>query len=1028
MKPKTPTEKNVFFIPSGVPFLKALSQACLTGDLPVPGSPSPSRTDLPCWTILLPTRRATRALMQAFIGDGERAARLLPRILPLGDVDEDGLSLSEFSPISGIEPLPDAISELERQFILYDLIHKWVVDYSDNSLAKMLGESAFHAFDLAHSLASLLDSFETNNVDLALIEHLFEGEFAEHRQQILTFLAIIQNQLPEKITAMGKIGPSDRRNHLMAAYTQLLAAGNAQGPVIAAGSTGSIPATAELLSCIAGMPNGAVVLPGLDMTLDSESWDCLPEHHPQFGMRELLDKMQITRDQVTMLPGIIETTTSQAKNWLVSEIMRPAETTDQWRQAVTGSGKKISAATKEITILEAEDQREESLAIALVMRHGLESNKSVALVTPDRQLARGVKAELARWKIEIDDSAGDALIHSPHASFLRLLLEATNSGFSPVLLKSLLAHRFCSFATPVDQRTDLFGKFELALLRTDESYEGLAGLIELCEKQRKGQIDNTYAHPSFKRLDENDWQQIADFTQRINDTLQPLVDLSNKPAPQNLSNFISCHLKVAETISQIDDKPPVLWEDDEGEKLAELFSNLQAASHLAPPLTARDYKILLDQQLTKAIVRHRHVRHGSLAIYGLLEARLINADVVILGGLNETIWPPTAETDPWLTRPQMRNAGLPVPERRVGLSAHDFAQGFCSEKVFLTYSKKAGDSPAIPSRWILRLNALLKASGMENACRPTPQFPWLIWARQLDLPGTFEPTSRPAPTPPLDVRPVNFSVSGIATLMHDPYAFFADKILRLKPLNSLSYQAGAKERGNLVHAALHNFIQTYHDQLPENAPAVLMAELEKQCAQIIPDVTLRALWQPQLKRMAEWFIEQETLLRINRFASHTEISGQYTFKISDIQYSLTARADRLDILNNNTILVIDYKTGTVPEFRETNKSYSPQLLLEAVICEQGGFPEIPATSVSGLAYMKLSGGIPAGELKTSPDELKDLITKAQNGVKSLLSCYHDANQPYLARSEPIRDDFEYDYDYLSRWREWAHLTDGSGSA
>ncbi len=1013
--------KNVFYIPAGVPFVNVLARAVLSGGLPCPNQQAPSVSELPDWTILLPTRRATRALMQAFNDEGDGTACLLPRIQPLGDVDEDEMALSDTGLGNFHESIPNAISGLERQFILFHLIHNWVREFHDNPLAQMLSGNNVHAFDLARSLGRLVDDFDTNSINLSIIDDLFDGEFAEHRQQILGFLSIVQKQLPEKMAELGKIGASDHRNRLMRTHTRFIAEGKATGPVIAAGSTGSIPATAELLSCIASQDNGAVVLPGLDTYLDNESWDCLPENHPQFGMRELLTKMGIDREDVQLLPGITEHQTASAQNWLASEIMRPAKTTDQWRQAVTESEARFEAATANITMLKADDQRGEALTIALIMRNALEENKSTALITPDRQLARNVKAEISRWDIEIDDSAGETLLHSPPALFLRLLLEAAKSHFSPIMLKALLAHPFACFGTPAKEITGTFTNLEIALLRSDTPYEGLQGMLDLCKKQMENSDKYPYAHPAFKQLTEVDWQGVFNLSERLLKTLQPLADLFEKYAAIPLANHILVHLQVAEAACERDGHQQLLWQGEWGEKLAETFSAMQAAAHLAPEMNVQEYGLLLERQLSEAIVRPKHVRHGSLAIYGLLEARLISADVMILGGLNETIWPPVGEVDAWLTRPQLRDAGLPVPERRIGLSAHDFAQGFCAARVYLTYSNKLGNSPAVPSRWILRLSALLKAADLECACGHHQQQPWLKWASELEQPGSFEPAGRPGPEPDTNLRPVSFSVTGIESLLKNPYAFFADKILHLKPLNSLGKQIGAAERGSLVHLALQNFIEAYPDHLPLDGVEKLVDEFDELLDASIPDESLRVFWRPQLARMADWFIERETKLRSNRLSSHLEVSGQYCFKIADMSYRLTARADRVDILDDRTSRIIDYKTGVPPTFKESAKEFSPQLLLEALICTKGGFVGIGALPASQLIYMKLSGGIPAGEIKSAPANLQPLVRDAEAGMLSLITAYSHIEQPYMANPAPFRVDVEREYDYLSRWREWAHL-------
>lgn len=1023
----TSKQKNVFYVPAGVPFVDTLSKAVLQGHLPVHSAchniAPPKIHDLPNWTILLPTRRAKRALIQSFIDQAGKEAILLPRIQPLGDVDEEELNFFMAHHGESTTDLPEPVSGLERQFILYRLVHDWVERHPDNPLSAMLSRNTIHAFELARSLGRFVDGFETSGVRLQTVDQLFDGEFAEHRQQILAFLQIVQLQLPKKLEEIGKIGSSEHRNRLMHFYTDFLARGLARGPVIAAGSTGSIPATAEMLSCIAGLENGAVVLPGLDMLLDEESWNHLPEHHPQFGMRELLGKFGITRQEVRLLPGLSDAGEFRPRAWLASEIMRPAETTDRWRQVVTTEKAAVLQATENVTILDADDQRHEAVTIALLMRNALHMKKSAALITPDRQLARNVKAELVRWRVEVDDSAGEPLLHTSRAMYFRLLLEAAQARFSPVALKALLSHKLSCFATPDGQKRKVFADLEIALLRSQTSYDGLSGLRELCQAFMQGRQENPYAHPAFKNLDQEDWQAICALADRLLDILEPLARGFENGTSCSLSDQVEIHLKVAEAASASLDQPSPLWVDDDGEKLADLFARMQSASGLAPPVTLEEYKVLLEAQMAEIIVRPTHVKHGSLAIYGLLEARMITSDIMILAGLNETVWPPASETDPWLTRPQLRLAGLPVPERRIGLTAHDFAQGFCAQKVYLTYAKKIGNAPAVPSRWILRLKALLQAADVEHACVSPPSEKWQQWARHLDKPDSFLPVKRPHPTPPVELRPTSFSVTGIETLIKNPYAFFADKILHLKEIPALDRQDGAAERGNLVHLALHKFVKKTPGKLPDDADELLLSEFTNALKGMVSDVSLRVFWQPQLVRMANWFVEQEKIFRQDLFASKTEVTGKFSFSAAGSTYTLTARADRIDLLLDGTVRLIDYKTGSVPRLTETSKDFSPQLLLEGLICLNGGFEDVPPVSPAILTYVKLSGGVPAGSVHNAEKNIGTMIEKARDGVSLLLSGYAQPNTAYQARSVPERPDDERAYDFLSRWREWGHLLD-----
>ncbi len=1014
------SNKTVYYIPAGVGFADSLAKAILTGNLPKPDHTPPCKFELPRWSILLPTRRAARALSQSFIEQGDGAARLLPRIQPLGDVDEDELDFNDANLAGQFSPDLNAISKLERQFLLLGFIQQWADENSDVPLAKTLNTSDKQNFDLAHSLAELVDAFETHGRDIDAIADLFDGEFAEHRLQLLDFLSIIQEKLPAALRHEGKVGANDQRNQLMTSYTEWLTQSEPDYPVIAAGSTGSIPTTAKLLSTIAGLKKGAVILPGLDMDMDEESWQCLQEHHPQFGMRELLCKMEIERGDVLPLPGFKQSEKTIARNWLVSEIMRPAQTTNHWRTAVTRHKAKLALATKDMTVLGLDNERAQAKTIALIMRHGLEGQQSVALITPDRTLARNVKSELGRWQIEVDDSAGEPLSKHPNAVFLQLLLDVAKSNFAPLKLKTLITHPLTRFGLHHDDVKNLSYGLEIGCLRARLPYQGLDGFVAMCEKAKSAHAESQYTHPIVKKLSDDDWEEIIAFAKTIQSALEPLAALFNETCPPGLAKIIQIHLQVAEAICAHQDGNCMLWQSDAGEQLSGIFSKILEAGNYAPAMSGYGYIDLLERLLKEAMLRPKHVRHNQLTIFGLMEARLVASDIVILGGLNENTWPMAAQNNPWLTRPQLTSAGLPVPERRIGLSAHDFSQGFCADTVFMTYTNKLGNAPAVPSRWVLRLKALLEAAGMPDICNGSAQMPWAYWASILDKPCSFAPCKQPNPKPDIHRRVTNFSATGVEKLLKDPYRHFAEKILKLSPLNPIDHQIGAAERGSLVHDVLEHFLRAYPLELPQDGQEILLKMFEQTLTKTIDDPSLCAFWQPQLKRIAQWFITNEQNIRTNHIGSKVEVDGHYDFELNLIKYSLKARADRIDILDNGDTQIIDYKTGAPPSFIETAKNFSPQLILEALIAQAGGFEGIEKASVNRLIYIKLSGGIPPGTISVSKD-IGKLIDTTQNGLFELLARYQNKDQGYLAASAPARPEFDREYGYLSRWREWAHL-------
>jgi ATP-dependent helicase/nuclease subunit B len=1013
---------NVFTVPPGVAFLNALARAILAGGFPAPEIAPPAPLDLARWTILLPTRRAARGLIDAFLKEGGGEARLLPRIRALGDVDEEELLFAEGE--AGLDAIAPAIGPLQRLFLLASLIRDWARQYPRATLAKSLVHSPVQALLLARSLARLIDSFETEQIELETIAGLIDVELAGHQELVLDFLALVRLRLPQEMARLGLVSPAERRNRLLGEEALRLQSGGAAGPVIAAGSTGSIPATARLLAAIAGMPHGAVVLPGLDQGLERESWEQLGPQHPQYGMRELLKRMGVDRHDVRPLPGIALEPERQARGWLASEIMRPAETSERWHEAVADNRERLTTALHGLSAIAAPGQREEATAIALIMRRTLEEpGRTAALVTPDRGLARRVRAELKRWNIDIDDSAGEPLIRTPAGAFAALLAEAAVSGFAATALVALFNHPFCRFGLERSALIAAASTLEVAVLRGVAVDPGLAGLANGLDRAPE-RATQRHAHPLLARIDAGGWKAARDLLDRLREALGLLEALFADEGEVALDELASAHLAAMEAATAGPDQASPLWTGEVGEALAGLFGELLEHAHAFAPLKPRDYAPLISSLMQAVAVRPRYGRHPRLMILGLLEARLVHADVTILGGLNEGVWPAEAETDPWLNRPQRKSLGLPLPERRIGLAAHDFAQGIAFESVHLTWSKKIGAQPAVPSRWVLRLMALLKAAGTEASL--APEDPWLAWVKGLEPVAVATPVVRPRPRPPVAARPWAMSVTAIDELIRDPYATFARRILRLIPLDGLGGEYGAAERGQMVHEVLHRFTVNSPGPLAEDAYLRLLEEARLVIAEMGVDEATAAVWWPQMERIARWFIVRERDWRETVKAQHGELSGKIEFPVRGRRFVLSGRADRIDVLRDGKLRIMDYKTGALPSFTDTTQGYSPQLLIEAHMAMQGGFASVAAAPVREVLYVRLSGGDPAGEVRLCPGDVAVLAEQTAAGLKRLLDGYADFATAYEARDWSREPERAGDYGHLSRWREWAAEAGGPG--
>ena len=1010
----------IYTIPPDVAFLPALVRAILSGRLS--GGIAPDALALSRWTILLPTRRACRSLREAFIEADPGTPRILPVIRPIGDVDEDEAAIT-----SGFEDLdlPPAAAAVERQFLLARLVREWAQANPSSLAARAVSSSMAQALRMATSLMQLVDSLDTGGISLADVPALLEAdpELPLHGEEALGFLRIIAAGYPAAMQAAGKLGPQQRRVRLLHMEAERLAANPPAAPVIAAGSTGSLPATAQLLQVVSRLPQGCVVLPGLDQQLDDESWLALGEQHPQFGMRELLKVLRVDRKDVALLPHLDRREGGPARELLACEIMRPGEMTHLWKTVKDRAGT-LQQACAGLTLLEAPEMREQALMIALTMRKALEEERRCALVTPDRQLAGRVSAELARWNIYVDDSAGEPLSMQPHGVFFKLVAAAVQPDGGPEQVTALLTHALVGAGmAPDGDAHRLARQLEIVLFRQVIEGHRLDQLGRNLHRARAA-AGGKHAHPSVRRLasDEN-WQPLEAFAARIEAAFAPLQALvARDDAAHPLETLLASHVRLAEALAaDADGKPDRLWTGEAGAALSGCLRELLDHAEAAPAMRFSDYCIWLADCLHQVPVRRRYPLHPQLSILGLLEARLVQPDVIILGGLNEGTWPAAADPGPWLSRHQHGLVSLQPPERRLGLAAHDFVQSLCAREVHLVWARKAGGAPVVPSRWLLRLKAVLEAAGLPDRTRPAATM--LEIARLLDATSDAKaiPAEAPAPKPPVEARPKRLSVTRVARLLHDPYWAYAYYVLGLQPLPPLGQRLGPAERGQLAHKVLERFCRQYPVAMPPDAAAILQAIAAEEAAAAIPDPAVRAIWLPQLNRAVEWFAAADAGLRANLSRIHVEVEGALSITARDQSITLSAKADRIDELADGVSgRIIDYKTGAASFSRETAKDYSPQLDLEGWMLAEGAFDTIGKLTATELMYVRVSGGQPAGEIITpgKNDSVSARIDKASAGFQQLMASYQRPERGYPARTGPEAWNRLSDYDHLSRWREW----------
>lgn len=940
--------------------------------------------------ILLPNRRAVRALREAFLRLNDGQVCLLPLMRPIGDVDEEEITFLGAGLNRNDTAFPPAISETRRQLELQRLIARWAAVGTGAAMSSAQG------WRLAGELAKLMDQVETQSLSFDKLADLVPDNLSKHWQITLDFLTIVSEVWPKFLGEVGLMNPAARRDIMLRQLASAWSKNPPRGDVIAAGSTGSIPAARELLSVVARMSGGAVVVPGLDRDIDEECWQAIDEVHPQYMLKELLNAMGVARNEVENwpLPQDIKFTAgvSDERVEIMREVMRPSSTTAEWLKLppIKRDAKKVFKGMRLIT---TSTRREEAAAIALLMRESLETpSRTAALVTPDRVLARHVRAALMRYGIDIDDSAGITGGESPVGTYLSLMIAAADASFAPVPLLALLKHPLASGGTDRIKFLGIVRKLDEYVLRGVRPKAGLAGILA---------ASKTSKYMSAKDCDQ------------LEHALAPVGDLNTlleAGAECEISSLLEAQIKAAEHLAASRDTSGAdrLWRGDAGEALSNHFGSLLEDMQPHHKTSASDYPALFAEWLSAVTVRPKWGRHPRLYIWGAIEARLQRADLMIVGGLNEGTSPPDAGADPWMNRDMRRQFGLPTPEQRVGQATHDFLQALGASSVVMTRAEKVDGTPTVPSRWLFRIKAVMGEL-------PGSGEPWQHWIEAMDRPTVVQPVEPPEPRPPVEFRPKSLPVTSVELWMRDPYALYAKAILRLRKLDPLDDKPSAADKGTLIHQALERFHAEDGPRTGEVAKKRLRAIGEQVFQTVINQPTVYAFWWPRFMNIVEWFVADEESRSAGFDVVGTEVAAKKL--VPGTGFTLRAIADRLDhCRDSGAIMVIDYKTGAVPQGKDIKAGVAPQMPLEGWLAAVGAFENIEKADVLGLAFWKVSGGTPPCEIKPIKDH-EDRIDEAISGLTALIKHFDKPSASYLSRPRPEMAKYG-DYDHLARVKEW----------
>lgn len=977
----------VLTIPAHQPFLDRLVEPLLGWD----------RDRLADALLLVPSRRACHAARETFLRLSDGAPLLLPRILPIGEPDEAELLLDAELELA----LPPAVGPLRRRLLLTRLLLARSPEMAHEQAVRLSGE-----------LERFLDEAHNEEVDLAALDDLAPAELAEHWQETVFFLQLVRDAWPAILAEEGRIDPALRRRRLLDALAGKWRRRPPAGAVIAAGVTGTVPCVARLLALVARLPQGSVVVPALDRDMDEAAWAAVGPSHPQFGLKRLLEMMEVDRAEVRPWGVRPEAPGVAARVALWAQVLRPASTTEAWR----GEAPPAAAATRGLERAEAPDLPTEALQIALRLRRAVATpGKRAVLVTPNRYLSRRVAAELLRWGIRVDDSAGVPLDQSPPGTFLLLAAHALVGGGAPVPLLAALKHPLARGGLGQREFRRHVRALERALLRGPRPTGGLDGLVELL--RRRDPEDARWRAPVPAA-------ELLAWLERLAAAAAPLVRLAAlDQAP--FGAMLDAHLAFTEWLATDEaGDAGELWAKEAGACVHQFASELKLSGEVAGLVPTSAYPALLAVLMGTHAVRPRPASLPRVGILGQMESRLAQADLVILGGLNEGASPPAVESGPWMNRAMRRRLGLPPVEQAIGFAAHDFLTNACAPEVVLSRAAKdENGAPTTPSRWLARLGAVLAAAGAkEDAVATSPA--WAGWAARLDLPaGRPRPVPRPEPRPPFQARPRELWATDVERLMRDPYAVYARRILLLESLEPIDADAGGAARGQVVHAALEEFVRRWPERLPDDPCKELKEIGRRHFARQAHRPQVGAVWWPRFLQIAAWFcaVERERRQRAARVVA--EVRGAIEVPCARGPFTVRARADRIEVGADGRLAIVDYKTGPLPDNRDVARGVSPQLVIEALIAEGGGFERLPEPSEAGeIWFWHLKGGDPLAGKEHDPlsrnGDLRVFLADARAGLLKLLDHFDDPSTPYPPVPRPEIAPAFNDFDHLARRGEW----------
>ncbi|ABI78808.1 conserved hypothetical protein [Hyphomonas neptunium ATCC 15444] len=1003
-----PDAPRIRTIAPGTAFVKELARA-LAAETSLATKPDALADAI----IYVPNRRSARALSLALYDAAGEQTILPPDIRALGDLDSGEPPPIAEQALSGAAP---PLSGAKQLGVLATLVRH----YYQNAMGTELPPAS--ALSAARELGRLLEQAAmSENADWSKLETLSLGDMAAHWSRSADFLKIVTELWPEWLAEHRASDPYKERLRAARALADHWRDAPPAGPVIIAGSTGATPPGRILMRAVLDLPQGLIVLPGLDTLLNDKQWESVIKApgHPQNTLIRTLRALGRAPESVAPWPGISEDGPARARVRLIHEALAPAEETADWRatleELAAASNQPIEEFVRDgltgLSIANTPNEAAEAEAAALLMRETLErEGQTAALVTPDAGLARRVSALLGRWGIHVPPSAPVPLGRTQAGSLIGLCARWAADPGEPAVLAAVLKHPF------VRKKMDS-GLLDLYFLRGPRRWKSLDDLAHSIDIRHKLE-----PHSPFKREDQDEAillvQRLSEIMEESGADFSILDGVTADAAAKRVADLAGA---ISET--------PMPWAGEDGAGASNLLQRLAELGPFLGEMSPEAFADLVDAESSNLPVQTGEPEHPRLSIWGPLEARLQSADRLILAGLNEDVWPEKPPADAFLPRRFRAPLGLNDPEERMGLSAHDFAQLAAAPHVVMLSAARRDDSPSVESRWVWRLRTLAEgAFGDRTAELLKGETGALLdWVSALQtrgvgtLPADFSAEPTPRKRTPAE-WPTRLSVTRVDRLQRDPYSIWAESVLGLRQVDVLGAPLASNLRGTAIHAALDAFEKEGVAKDAGSLLELIRVELARTGEPESSWAGRLAIWQD----VADWYLEWRASRDIGgKFVR--EVRGEISVEIAGHPFELSATADRIERTATGELVIVDFKTGQPPTDKAIDAGYDQQMPLQAIIASKGGFKNVRAAPVAALEYVAIRGRPEArriAESKNSPKTLEELIAAAADGYVRLVAAYRDPEAVFASAPRVQFVKYDYGYNLLARRAEWNRDTAG----